>query len=73
MWFVVRKRSKHKTPHPCPVICHNVACCTSQCALIVQKYVQAVGFRIPEVMVKILYRWSPAQSHEYYRHDALVA
>jgi len=51
------KKKQTQTPQPCPVIRHNLTCSTSQCALIVQKYVQAVGFRISEVMVRILYGW----------------
>ena len=47
---VVRKRSDHRTPPS--IIRHNVTCSTSQCALIVQKYAQAVRFRIPIIKCK---------------------
>jgi len=49
---VVRKRSKHRTPPPYPMIRHNVTCSTSQCALTIQKYAQAVRFLIPDLMRK---------------------
>ena len=45
MWFVVRKRSKYRTPLSLPrssVIRHNVTYSTSQCVLIAQKYAQSV-------------------------------
>jgi len=62
IWCVVRKRSKRRTPHSCPVIRHNFTYSTSQSEIITkQKYAQAVRFLIPKIMARLLYGLSPAE------------